>query len=121
MVKDRKSTGYYGEEIACRVLEKKGYVLLEKNYTIRNGEIDLIMEKENEIVFVEVKTRRNDHYGEGLESITPQKQKRILRAANIYLCGVKKADPDVRFFAVTVNLADDDQVKKVQIYEDIFV
>ena len=121
MARDRKSTGYFGEEIACKVLEKKGYRLLSRNYTIRGGEIDLVMEKDNEIVFAEVKTRRNEHYGEAMESITPQKKKRILRAAEVYLCGTRKDDPDIRFFAVVVILDDDDRVKKVEIYEDIFI
>ena len=121
MARDRKSTGYFGEEIACKVLEKKGYRLLSRNYTVRGGEIDLVMEKGDEIVFVEVKTRRNDHYGDALESITPQKKKRILRAAEIYLCGTRREDPDIRFFAVVIILDDEDKVKKAEIYEDIFI
>ena len=120
-MKDRKSTGYYGEEIARLAMEKKGYRLLERNYTIRNGEIDLIMEKGNEIVFVEVKTRRNDLYGDPLESITPQKRKRIINAAKVFLCGMYEKDPDIRFFAVGVFLDAEDRLQKVRIYEDIFI
>lgn len=117
----RKATGYYGETIAQKVLEKKGYRLLVKNYTIHGGEIDLIMEKGEEIVFVEVKTRRNDHYGTPLESISPQKKKRIYHCANVFMAGRDMFRYDLRFFAVAVYLDDDDRTKKVEIYEDIFV
>lgn len=117
----RKATGYYGEDIARKALEKKGYRLLVKNYTIRGSEIDLIMTKGDEIVFVEVKTRRNDHYGSPLESITPQKKKRMYHGANVFLVGKDIFQYDVRFFAVAVFLDVNDRVQKVEIYEDIFV
>ena len=60
--RDRKATGYFGEDVARRILESRGYRLVEKNYTTRRGEIDLIMRKNNEIIFVEVKTRKNQAY-----------------------------------------------------------
>lgn len=118
--KNRKKTGYYGEAIACKVLEKRGYRLVEKNFTIRGGEIDLIIKKEQELIFVEVKTRRNDRYGSPLESITPQKQRRIIRASEIFLCGKERDEVDARFFAVGVCLDDRDRPVKVEILEDIF-
>ena len=121
MMLERKATGYYGEEIAKKALEKRGYRLVVKNYTIRGGEIDLIMEKGDELVFVEVKTRRNDLFGSPLESITPQKKKRILRAANVFLCGKDPCRYNIRFFAVAVLLNREDRLQKVEIYEDIFV
>lgn len=118
--KNRKETGYYGEAIACKILEKRGYRLVEKNFTIRGGEIDLIMEKGDELIFVEVKTRRNDHYGSPLESITPQKKQRMIRASEVFLCGKGHDDADVRFFAVAIFLDDRDRPVKAEILEDIF-
>ena len=50
--RDRKATGYFGEDVARRILESRGYRLVEKNYTTRRGEIDLIMRKNNEIIFL---------------------------------------------------------------------
>lgn len=117
----RKITGSYGEDVASSALKKRGYHLLEKNFCIRGGEIDLIMEKENELVFVEVKTRRNDRFGSPLESITPQKKKHMVQAAKVYLCGKEQNDYDVRFFAVAVYLDESDRVEKTEIIEDIFV
>lgn len=121
MMLKRKDTGYYGEEIARRVLEKQGYRLLEKNFTVRGGEIDLIMAKGAELVFVEVKTRRNDRFGSPLEAITHQKQKHMTFAANMFLEGRDPAQYDIRFFAAAVYLDSRDRIKKVEIYKDIFV
>ena len=106
---NRKDIGYYGERVAAKALLKRGYRLLEHNYTIRGGELDLILEKGDEIVFVEVKTRRNTRFGSALESITPQKQRRL-----------KRSERDIRFFAVAVILDADDRVLRTEIYEDIF-
>lgn len=121
MTMKRKTTGFYGEDVAARVLEKQGYSLLQKNYCIRGGEIDLIMTKGRELVFVEVKTRRNDCYGAPFESITAQKKSRMVRAAKVYLCGKEQNDYDVRFFAVGVYLDENDRVEKTEICEDILI
>ena len=117
---NRKDIGYYGERVAAKALLKRGYRLLEHNYTIRGGELDLILEKGDEIVFVEVKTRRHTRFGSALESITPQKQRRLKRAAEVYLCSLPDAERDIRFFAVAVILDADDRVLRTEIYEDIF-
>lgn len=117
----RKATGYLGEDIARRVLEDRGYRLVEKNFTTRRGEIDLIMRRNDEIIFVEVKTRKNQSYGRALESITPQKKDRIIQAAKVFLCGCCDIDLDVRFFAVEVLLDETGCHGKVRIYEDIFI
>ena len=119
--RNRKATGYFGEDVARRILESRGYRLVEKNYTTRRGEIDLIMRKNNEIIFVEVKTRKNQAYGSALESSTPQKKDRIIRAAKVFLCSCRDVDPDVRFFAVEVLLDETGRHGKVRIYEDIFI
>ncbi|MGI5874869.1 MAG: YraN family protein [Bacillota bacterium] len=116
---NRKETGYFGEKVAAKALTDRGYTLLRRNFTIRGGEIDLILEREGEIVFVEVKTRRNEAFGTALESITPAKRRRMIRAAEVFLGG-GAADRDVRFFAVAVYLKDGDTVARTEIYEDIF-
>jgi putative endonuclease len=81
----RKDLGRWGEEIACRYLLQKGYRLLARNYRTKNGEIDLIMFQDPYYIFVEVKTRKGNPFGEGSESITVQKQKRIRTVALQYL------------------------------------
>ena len=121
MTMKRKATGFYGEDVAARALEKQGYRLLTKNYCIRGGEIDLIMAKGQELIFVEVKTRRNACFGTPFESITEQKKNRMVRAAKVYLCGKEQQDYDVRFFAVGVYLDENDGVEKTEICADILI
>ena len=80
-----RSIGDIGEGIAEKYLISIGAKILARNYTIRGGEIDLIAQLNDTILFVEVKLRRSDLFGSAYEAITPAKQKHICRAANIYL------------------------------------
>lgn len=82
---DMRSIGDVGEAIAEKYLLSKGAKILARNYTVRGGEIDLIAELNDTILFVEVKLRRSDTFGSAYEAITPAKQKHIARAAKIYL------------------------------------
>lgn len=81
-------TGELGREAenqACRFLEKRGLRLLEKNFRCKYGEIDLIMRDGDVLVFVEVRFRRSQLFGGALSSITPEKQRRLLMTAQVYL------------------------------------
>lgn len=78
--KNHRSIGDGGEERALDFLQKKGYVLYEKNFCIPGGEIDLIMKEKDIWVFVEVKTRMQGAFGSPEESITPQKLRFLQRA-----------------------------------------
>jgi len=80
-----KLTGGLGEALALKYLLQKGYGLIKKNHFIRGGEIDLILEKNGILVFVEVKTRRSKAFGSPAESITPLKKQKLLRAIKTYL------------------------------------
>lgn len=80
-----KGIGNNAEQEACRFLESKGFILLEKNYTCRVGEIDLIMQDLDDIVFVEVRFRKHDRYGLAIETIDGVKQRKLLRTANYFL------------------------------------
>ena len=73
------------EKLACQYLEEKGFQLIEKNYYCRRGEIDLIMRDHDFLVFIEVRYRKNDHFGSALESINYHKQKRLIFTAKHYL------------------------------------
>lgn len=81
----RMKLGEWGEHIAEKELQKKGYMILEKNYRCRMGEIDIIVEKANVIVFVEVKTRVTRAYGLPCQSITEKKKAHIRRVAQFYM------------------------------------
>ncbi|NJN47405.1 MAG: YraN family protein [Candidatus Competibacteraceae bacterium] len=77
--------GNVAEALACRYLEARGLVLVTRNFRCRLGELDLVMRDGPQVVFVEVRSRSNRDYGGPIETITPTKQKRLLRAAAYYL------------------------------------
>ena len=85
MPSSRTKLGSVGEDIARRHLEGLGYALLEANYRCRWGEVDLVMEHEGSVVFVEVRTKRSSAFGTPEESVTAAKRKRLTATAYTYL------------------------------------
>lgn len=81
----QKTTGNRAENDALQFLTQQGLRLLERNYSCYFGEIDLIMQDTEHIVFIEVRSRARSHYGNAADSITPAKIKKIVRAATRYL------------------------------------
>ena len=81
----RKQRGAEGEALAARFLEQQGMRVLQRNYRYERGEIDIIVEDGEELVFVEVKARRTKSFGEPEDSVTPQKQDQIRSVAEGYL------------------------------------
>ena len=77
--------GRNGEDIACSFLLQNGYRVIERNYRVKGGEIDVIAAKHDELVFVEVKTRSSLQYGYPEESVTRSKKIRLAPAARYYL------------------------------------
>lgn len=80
-----RSTGFAAEKFACSYLVDQGLKLLMRNYRCKNGEIDLIMQEDDTIIFIEVRFRANTTYGSGSETVTKQKQYRIIKTALFYL------------------------------------
>lgn len=74
-----------GEQAALRHLLQKGYMLAARNWRCRLGEIDLVMRDGEEIVFVEVRTRRSDSFGSPEESVDYAKQRKLRQLAAAYL------------------------------------
>lgn len=81
----RKRLGDWGEVEARRFLETQGYVFLERNFRVPEGEIDLVMLEGDVVVFVEVKTRISERFGAPEESVSNVKQKRLQHAAWTFL------------------------------------
>ena len=97
-------TGLTGEEIAQSYLEEHGMRCLESRHREKAGEIDLIMEEGETLVFVEVKTRFSDVIpGNGLRAVNKAKQKRIAKSAMLYLMKHRWMNRYVRFDVVEVN------------------
>ena len=78
------ATGKRGEEIAADLLRQKGFRILEKHFTTRWGEIDIIAQEKDTLVFVEVKTRKGTGYGYPEEAVTSSKLRSLKRAAQFY-------------------------------------
>lgn len=99
MEKKTKEIGDFGEKIATDYLRKKGYVFLDRNYSCRFGEIDIIMLDDTTTVFVEVKTRKSTSYGYASEFVDYRKQERIRKTCISY---TRSEDVDMRFDIVEV-------------------
>ncbi len=95
--------GKQGEDLAYSFLSQNGYAILERNYRISGGEIDLIAKKDAEVVFVEVKTRASSRYGYPEESVGAAKKKRLVRAARTFL-GRFSSEPLYRFDIIAVQI-----------------
>lgn len=78
-------TGKAGEAYAACYLEQHGWRILERNFRVRQGEIDLIAANDRYIAFVEVKTRASDRFAAAREAVTPAKQRRLVAAAEQWL------------------------------------
>lgn len=93
--------GQWAEELAKDHLEKQGLTNIQSNFNTPLGEIDLIMQDQDELVFVEVRYRKHTHFGGPLESVTRSKQKKIYRTAQYY-CKRFKTQPPCRFDVVAI-------------------
>lgn len=78
-------SGKQAEQLACDYLQRQGLKLIQRNFHCRRGEIDVVMQDGQTLVFVEVRYRRNNSHGGALESITSSKQSRIITTAQHYL------------------------------------
>ena len=79
------SKGQHAEDACCKYLQQQGLKLLSRNYRGQRGEIDIVMQDKDALVFVEVRYRKNNAFGGALESITSDKQSRVLATAEQYL------------------------------------
>ena len=77
--------GKWGEMKAAEFLQRKGYRSLARHYRVRTGELDLVAENEDFLVFVEVKSRKNDRFSAARESVTRSKQQKLISAAEAWL------------------------------------
>ncbi|HCQ5548944.1 TPA: YraN family protein [Clostridioides difficile] len=103
---NNKEKGDFGEEIAVNYLLSKGARILEKNYRLKIGEIDIIAKMGREVIFVEVKSRSNIKFGYPCESISYKKRKKIIGIANYYIIKNNLNNTPVRFDVIEVYLLE---------------
>jgi putative endonuclease len=103
MLNKQQQFGKTAESIAAGQLRKQGYKILAQNYRTSLGEIDIIAREMDVIVFIEVKARNSDRFGNAKQAVTLKKQKKIARVAVSYLKEINQPDARARFDVVAVD------------------
>lgn len=115
-----KEIGDWGESVAAEYLEECGYEIEKRNFKMKTGEIDIIARDDGCTVFVEVKTRKSNLFGEPSEYVDFNKQEHIKRTALIYLGSL---DKEMRFDVVEImysNICGELSLDKINHIEDAF-
>lgn len=107
--------GAWGEAQAARYLTGKGLRLVDKNYHSRYGEIDLVMEDDRYLIFVEVKLRKSSRYGTPAEAVTEKKQEKLRRTALAYL-QTHETDRQPRFDVIELYAPQGVETKPIPIH-----
>lgn len=110
-------TGRKGEEIAAKFLEKKGFLIKERNFRTRFGEIDIVCLDRDILVFVEVKTKIGHDFGEPEEMINKGKLAKVQRMGEIYALDWKGR---CRVDVVGIVLDENSEVEKINHYEAVY-
>ncbi len=99
-----KHTGAQGEQIAAEYLRRKGLIVIAANWTCAHGELDIIAQDEDILVFVEVKTRRASDLADAFLSLTPRKRQRLIASAYNYIDSQRLDNPHWRIDLVGIAL-----------------
>lgn len=100
----RHEIGKLGEDLACKYLQDKGYKIIERNFEARQGEIDIIAKDQNELVFIEVKTRSNISYGKPAEAVNEIKQNHLIKTIEYYVYSRHLEDEFIRIDIIEIYL-----------------
>ncbi len=106
MSEQRDILGRLGENLAAEYLQNAGYKILARNYRQKCGEIDIIAQDRDTLVFIEVKTRKTLSFGPPFAAVTEKKQKQIGRVAQDYLCRNDLYNRPARFDVVSILIKD---------------
>lgn len=112
MTRQARTRGNLAEALAADYLQVRGLRLIERNYSCRLGEIDLILADGPALVFAEVRLRRSADYGGAAASVTAAKRQRILRAARHYLSG--RPERPCRFDVIVLDALDPDRIEWIK-------
>lgn len=114
-----KNVGDRGEDLAYQYLNKLGYKILERNFRIRGGEIDIIAKDREYLVFIEVKTRYSHDFGLPVDSITPWKIRYLLKAAKFYIQRINWGEKPYRLDYVGVDFANSKTNPRIELIKNI--
>jgi putative endonuclease len=113
----RAEVGAWGEAIAARYLTEHGYTIRARNWRAGHGELDIVAERNAEIVFVEVRTRRSDAFGLPEESLDARKQAKLIETASAYLMKHDLCDVQWRIDMIAVEMDAHNAVTRLEHYE----
>jgi putative endonuclease len=114
----KKELGKRGEELALRFLKKSGYKIVERNYICKMGEMDIIAQEKDTLVFVEVKTRTSMDFGPPQLAVNPTKQMQLSKVALNFLKEKRVEDVKARFDVVAIVLKPTGE--EVELIKDAF-
>ena len=114
----RQSLGKRGEAYAADYLTAHGSAILDRNWHCPLGELDLVTERDGQLIFVEVRTRQTDRLGTPEESITPAKRAKLIAAAQTYLDEHDQADRDWRIDVVAIEVGSRGEVTRCTVIEN---
>lgn len=113
------SVGNKAEDVACRYLENLGYKILERNFRIRGGEIDIVAKDEDFLVFVEVKARFSHKYGLPVESMTKWKIRHLKKSALFYITKTNWGNKPYRIDFISIDYADSKESPNIELIKNI--
>ncbi len=103
----RRRLGAFGERLAVEMLLSKGYTVRERNFRTREGEIDIVAERDNVLAFIEVRARLGASKGTAAESVSPAKQRRLVALAEAYMQAREDLPPESRIDVIALDLSAD--------------
>ena len=115
---DRREVGKLGEKTAQKFLKKRGYRIRETGFRCRHGEIDIIAQQKDCLVFVEVRTKSNLDFGTPEESITQAKKERLIASALTYSTTHQKLPSLWRIDVVAIELDEKGKTKRIELIEN---
>ena len=115
---DRREVGKHGEEAARKFLKKRGYRIRETGFRCRHGEIDIVAQKKDHLVFVEVRTKSNLDFGTPEESITQTKKERLIASALTYTTTHENLPPLWRIDVIAIELDDKGKTSRIELIEN---
>ncbi len=118
MKQDNRKTGFLAEDLAVEALKTKGFKILERNFSNRFGEIDIIAKDHDTLVFVEVKAKKGVDFGLPEEMINAYKLKKVQKMAEVYMNG--KSIP-CRIDVVAIILSETNELLHLNHYENVYM
>jgi len=116
---NRREKGILGEKLARSFLKKKGYRIRETNFLCREGEIDIVAEQKDYLVFVEVRTKMDSNFGSPEESITFAKKEKLVATALSYLSTHQNIPSLWRIDFVAIELDQRGNIIRIELLENV--